>query len=52
VSLRVGFEVSEAQARLRVILFLLPDDLDAEFSASFPAVCLCTTMFPAKTTMV
>lgn len=42
MSLRVGFEVSEAQARPSgsLSLFLLPVDLDIEFSASSPAPCL------------
>ena len=37
VSLRMDFEISCAQARLRVWLLLLPDDLDADLSAISPA---------------
>jgi hypothetical protein len=37
VSLEVGFEVSKVQARPISSLFLLPVDLDVEFSAPGPA---------------
>ena len=40
MSQRVGFEVSEAQARPSVALFLLPANPDVEFSATSPAPCL------------
>ena len=40
VSLEVGFQVSNAQARPSVFLFLLPDHLDVELSATSPAPCL------------
>lgn len=38
--LGVGFEVSNAKARPRVSLFLLPAHLDVERSATYPASCL------------
>ena len=37
MSLEVGFEVSKVQARPISSLFLLPVDLDVEFSAPGPA---------------
>ena len=40
VSQRGGFEVSEAQARPSVTLFLLPANPDVELSATFPALYL------------
>jgi hypothetical protein len=40
VSLGVGFEVSEAQARSRDFLFLLPVYLKVELSATSPGPCL------------
>lgn len=40
VSQRVGFEVSEAQARPSVALFLLPANPEVEFAATSPALCL------------
>ena len=40
MSLGLGFEVSEAQARPSISLFLLPDNLDVELSAPLPAPCL------------
>jgi len=40
VSLGVGFEVSDAQARPHVSLFLLPADQDVELEAPSPAPCL------------
>jgi len=36
----VGFEVSEAQARPCLTLFLLPPDPDVELSSNCPAPCL------------
>lgn len=42
VSLGAGFEVSAAQARHSVSLFLLPVDLDEEFSSASPAPYLPT----------
>jgi hypothetical protein len=36
----MGFEVSKAQATPNVTLFLLPLDLDIEFSGTSPAPCL------------
>jgi hypothetical protein len=46
MSLGVGFEVSEAQARPNVTLFLLPADPDVELSAPFPAHCLPVCFLP------
>jgi hypothetical protein len=40
VSLRMDFEVSDAQAKPRVILFLLPANPDIELSAPSLAPCL------------
>lgn len=40
VSLKVGSEVSKAQVRPSVSLFLLPVDLDIELLATSPAPCL------------
>ena len=40
VSLRVGFEFSDDQARPNVTLFLLPDDPDIKLPATSLAPCL------------
>lgn len=40
MSLRMGFEVSKAQARLDGSLFLLSKDPDVKLSATCPARCL------------
>jgi hypothetical protein len=53
VSLRVGFEESETQARPNVALFLLPADVDVELS-TLPLqhhVCLYAAMFPTMRIM-
>jgi hypothetical protein len=42
VSWRVGFEISKAQARPCVSLFLLPVDLNVKLSATSLALCLPT----------
>lgn len=44
MSLEVGFEGSEAQARSKVSLFLLPMDLDVELLQHH--VCLHPAMLP------
>ena len=50
MSLGVGFEALEAQARPSVILFLLLADLDVELSAtSLAHVYLCAAMLPTMT---
>ena len=40
MSLGMGFEVSDAQARPGVTLFLMPVDLDVKLSATSPALYL------------
>ena len=52
MSLGMVFEVSDAQARPNVSLFLLPEDPDIKLSALPPAPCLLlATMFSAMMIM-
>jgi hypothetical protein len=46
VSLGVGFEVSNAQPRPSVSLFLLSADPDVELPVTSP-ICLCAAVLPA-----
>ena len=48
VSLGMGFEVSNAQARpsVSLSLFLLPEDLDVELSASYLSSTMSATLPP------
>jgi hypothetical protein len=41
----MGFEVSKAQARTRIFLFLLPTYHDIKLSATSPAPCLHAITF-------
>ena len=48
MSLGIGFEVSNVQARHSVTLYMLPEDLDVELYALSLAPCfLCDPMFLA-----
>ena len=40
MSLGMAFDISDAQARTSVVVFLLPADPDVELSAPSPAPCL------------